>query len=100
MSLAPAPRAESVPLIGFGQVRHARLKPVRNAFSYATYFLMLPMRSLQRNGSGPLARNRWAPLSFFDADHGDGRGPAQGGALAWLDELLLAQGIEGADGEV
>ena len=100
MSLAPAPVAAPGPLIGFGQVRHARLKPVRNAFSYATYFLMLPMRSLQRNGSGPLARNRWAPLSFFDADHGDGRGPARGGALAWLDELLLAQGIEGADGEV
>lgn len=99
--MRPAPAtAEPGPLIGFGQVRHARLKPVRNAFAYATYFLMLPMRSLQRNGSGALARNHWAPLSFFDADHGDGRSAAQGGALAWLDELLLAQGIEGADGEV
>ena len=94
-------RAEpSQALIGFGQVRHARLKPVRNAFTYGTYFLMLPMRSLAVAGPGALVRNRWAPLSFFDADHGDGRGPAQGGALAWLDDLLLQQGIEGADGEV
>ena len=90
----------AAPLIGFGEVRHTRLKPVQHAFAYATYFLMLPMRTMQREGSGPLARNRFAPLSFFDADHGDGRGPAEGGALAWLDELLAREGIDGADGEV
>lgn len=86
--------------IGFGQVRHCRLRPARNAFVYGTYFLMLPMRSLQAHGPGALARNRLAALSFFDKDHGDGRGPAQGGALAWLDELLLSQGIDDASGEV
>jgi DUF1365 family protein len=87
-------------LLGFGEVRHTRLKPVRNAFVYGTYFLMLPMRSLQRNGPGALALNRSAPLSFFDVDHGDGRGPQQGGALAWLDALLASEGIDCADGEV
>ena len=87
-------------LIGFGQVRHRRLKPVGNAFAYGTYFLLLPMRSLQQNGPGNLARNRRALLSFFDRDHGDARGPEQGGALAWLDELLQAQGIADASGEV
>jgi DUF1365 family protein len=87
-------------LIGFGVVRHTRLKPVRHAFAYDTYFLMLPMRSLQRNGPGRLARNRHTALSFFDADHGDGRSAQQGGALAWLDELLRLEGIEDADGEV
>ena len=87
-------------LIGFGQVRHRRLKPVANAFCYPTYFLLLPLRSLQRNGAGALARNRRAPLSFFDADHGDGRGMDAGGALAWLDELLQSQGILDASGEV
>jgi DUF1365 family protein len=87
-------------LIGFGQVRHTRLKPVRHAFAYATYFLMLPMRSLQRQPSASLARNRRALLSFFDADHGDGRSAAQGGALAWLDELLQRDGIGDAQGEV
>lgn len=95
-----ADRARSQPLIGFGEVRHARLKPVRNAFVYGTYFLMLPMRSMASKGSGTLARNRFAALSFFDADHGDGRSITQGGALAWLDELLHKEGITDATGEV
>ncbi len=87
-------------LLGFGEVRHTRLKPVRNAFVYGTYFLMLPMRSLQQNGPGSLARNRFALLSFFDKDHGDGRSTEQGGALAWLDALLQSEGITDATGEV
>lgn len=93
----------ATPLIGFGQVRHTRLRPAHNAFTYATYFLMLPMRSLQHNAAavqGPLALNRHAPLSFFDRDHGDGRTPEQGGAIGWLDELLQRDGILDATGEV
>ena len=88
--------------MGFGQVRHLRLKPARNAFAYRTYFLMLPMRSLQLAGVGPspLPRHRLAPISFYDRDHGDGRGPQSGGALAWLDELLAREGVLDADGEV
>ncbi|MEY4757850.1 MAG: hypothetical protein RJA34_2748 [Pseudomonadota bacterium] len=88
------------PLIGFGQVRHTRLRPVRNAFAYPNYFLLLPMRAMKIQGSGDLAVNRRAALSFFDIDHGDGRSPEQGGALAWLDELLSQQGIADATGEV
>ncbi len=90
----------NAPLLGFGQVRHARLKPARNTFVYGTFFLMLPMRSLRRKGAGELAYNHSGLISFFDADHGDGRSVAAGGALAWLDELLAAQNIEGADGEI
>ncbi len=92
-------------LIGFGQVRHTRLRPARNAFVYATYFLMLPMRSLKSmsaqsaKAGGSLAMNRFAPISFHDCDHGDARSPAQGGALGWLDDLLAAQGITDATGE-
>jgi DUF1365 family protein len=37
-------------LIGFGQVRHTRVRPARHAFAYATYFLMLPMRQMKREG--------------------------------------------------
>jgi DUF1365 family protein len=81
------------PLIGFGQVRHTRLAPVRNAFAYGNYFLMLPMRRLRTHGAGALAFNRFAPLSFYDIDHGDGRGPERGGALAWLDSLLADEGV-------
>jgi DUF1365 family protein len=97
---AGTPARSGTALIGFGQVRHRRLKPVDHAFAYGTYFLLLPLRSLQANGPGALARNRRALLSFYDRDHGDGRGPEQGGALAWLDELLQAQGITDATGEV
>ena len=84
-------------LIGFGQVRHTRLRPVRHAFAYPTYFLMLPMRSLHTSA---LALNRRAALSFYDCDHGDGRGPEQGGALAWLETLLAAENITDAAGGI
>jgi DUF1365 family protein len=87
-------------LIGFGQVRHTRVRPARHAFAYATYFLMLPMRQMLREGGGALPVNRRGLISFHDADHGDGRGVDQGGALAWLDELLQREGITDARGEV
>lgn len=92
-AVKPVPAA--VPQIGFGQVRHTRLRPARHAFTYPTYFLLLPMRSLHCHGSAAMAHNRRAALSFFDRDHGDGRE----NALEWLDELLRREGIEDADGE-
>ena len=84
------------PRIGSGVVRHRRLRPALNAFEYRTYFLMLPMRALRRCGSDALRRNRFGLLAFHDRDHGDGREDA----LAWLEELLRAEGIRDADGEV
>lgn len=83
-------------LIGFGRVWHRRIRPVQNAFGYASYFLMLPMRALRARPDATLRRNRFGALSFFDRDHGDGRDDA----LAWLDELLAAEGIDDATGEV
>jgi uncharacterized protein len=91
--------SEAVPLMGFGQVRHTRLRPRRHAFAYPTYFLLLPMRQLAIR-PGALAVNRPAAIAFYDADHGDGRGPAAGGALAWVEELLHNHGIDDADGEI
>ncbi len=102
MSAAPGRPTQArtaVPLIGFGQVRHTRLRPRRNAFAYATYFLLLPMRQLAAQ-AGTLAVNRPGAISFWDTDHGDGRGPDQGGALAWLDELLRHEGITDATGDI
>jgi DUF1365 family protein len=90
----------AVPHLGFGQVRHKRVKPVEHAFSYPTYFLMLPMRSLavvsKNVSTSALKRNRWGALSFYDKDHGDGRADS----LAWIDELLRHEGIDDATGEV
>ena len=99
---APDPHHTAVapaPLLGFGQVRHTRLRPKRHAFAYRTFFLMLPMRS-QALAVGALPVNRRGAISFHDVDHGDGRSAAQGGALAWLDELLRAEGIDDATGQV
>ena len=93
------PMFDAVPLLGFGQVRHTRLRPVRNAFAYPTYFLLLPLRSMHAvpsHSSGPLAHNRSGLLSFFDRDHGDGRD----NAVAWIDELLRREGVDDATGEI
>jgi uncharacterized protein len=91
---APATPAQA--LIGFGRVWHRRLRPAHNAFSYANYFLMLPMRTLRTHPQAALRRNRWGALSFYDADHGDGRSDA----LAWLEDLLAQEGVDDAQGEV
>ncbi len=87
-------------MIGFGQVRHARLRPTPHAFNYGTFFLMLPMRRLQHDTAGALPINRAGAISFHDVDHGDSRDATSGGALAWLDELLQHEGITDAAGEV
>lgn len=86
-------------MLGFGQVRHTRLRPKHHAFSYRTFFLMLPMRSMASAADVSLPINRSGAISFHDVDHGDGRSAAQGGALAWLDELLHSEGITDATGE-
>lgn len=92
----------NLPHIGFGNVWHTRLRPCRHRFVVPTFFLMLPMRTLRRQpkSADPLALNRTGALSFRDADHGDGRGPREGGALAWLEALLSAEGIHDAQGEI
>ncbi len=85
------------PLIGSGPVRHRRLRPTPHAFSYRAMFLLLPMRSLERNAALlPIARNHFGAMSFYDADHGDGRSDS----LAWLQDLLATEGIADADGEI
>ncbi len=86
----------AVALLATGSVRHRRLRPAEHAFAYRSYFLLLPMRALRRDGPGALVRNHFGLLSFHDADHGDGRADA----LAWLDELLRAEGVLDAAGEV
>jgi DUF1365 family protein len=84
------------PLLGLGQVRHTRRHPVRRAFAYPTYFLLLPLRQLRAAASPALKRNRFGLISFHDRDHGDGRADC----LAWIDEVLAREGITDATGEV
>lgn len=84
------------PLIGFGHVWHRRVRPVENQFRYRSHFLLLPLRTLREHPSPILRRNRFGILSFHDCDHGDGRQDA----LAWFEELLAAEHIHDADGEI
>lgn len=97
-----AAAAAPVAHIGFGHVWHTRLRPRRHRFVAPTFFLLLPMRTLRRRpeAAGVLALNRPGLLSFRDADHGCGCSPRPGGALAWLEGLLQAQGIDDAHGEI
>lgn len=93
----PRMNVEHRPEIGFGQVFHARLRPVPNSFRYPAYFLRLPLRSLAGR-SQPLRWlkfNRPALFAVNDADHGDGRP-----LLDWIDGLLRCEGIEDASGEI
>jgi len=93
------PIASTVPIkIGFGHVWHQRLRPAANSFRYPSFFVMLPLRLLRATPAswGALAHNRPGVLSFRDRDHGDGRADA----LQWLEDLLNAEGIGDADGEV
>jgi uncharacterized protein len=90
--------SKNTALLGVGQVRHSRLRPVRNSFAYSTYFLMLPMRSLRDKPCPHLPRNRFGLISFSDSDHGDGRPDS----LAWLEDLLAAESVPktDVDGEI
>lgn len=85
-------------MISMGSVRHQRLRPASNVFSYGVFTLMLPLRTLGDSalGSKLCSRNRFNLLSFHDSDHGDGKTPL----LLWIDQLLLSEGITDADGEV
>lgn len=92
------PPETAAPQLCFGQVRHHRLRPRVNAFEYGTYYLRLPLRALGQRGFGRalVSRNRFNLLSFADADHGDGKRPL----LEWIDDLLKAEGVPDADGEI
>ncbi len=95
--LPPDPATPQAQLC-FGQVRHTRLRPVRNAFAYGNYYLRLPLRALGDAdfGCALFSRNRFNLLSFADRDHGDGKQPL----LAWIDALLMREGVSDADGEI
>ncbi len=76
------------PLISSGLVRHSRLRPAGNTFSYSVFTLMLPIRTLGNAAfsNGVCSRNRFNLLSFHDRDHGDGATPllTRGWPQRWL----------------
>lgn len=74
---------------------HKRLFPKVNAFSYRIYYLALPLCAMK---DMPLARNRFAPLSFYDADHGTRENGAD--LDAWARAILAKFGMTAANGKI
>lgn len=85
---------EIKPQLFFGKVMHGRLFPKRNYFTYGIYYLALPLSKL---ANIPLAHNRFAPMSFYDCDHGQ----CDGSDLEdWARGILADYNIKSADGDI
>ena len=86
--------------INCGVVKHSRLRPAKNAFSYGVFTVSIPMRSRRRNtqllSKTGLHDNRPGLCSFYDRDHGRG----EEDSLAWLESILQDHGIDYVDGEI
>ncbi len=80
-----------------GRVFHKRVRPIEHAFSYAAFFLRVPLSQLDRLGNRWFSRNRFNLLSFYERDYG----PRDGSSLeAWMRALLKREGIHAADGDI
>lgn len=85
------------PEICVGRVFHKRLRPAAHQFSYAVFFLRLPLSRLNELGNRWLSRDKFNLLSFMTRDYG----PRDGTSLEqWLRRLLAGEGIGSADGEI
>lgn len=88
---------ESAPEICRGRIYHKRWKPFEHAFSYAVFFLRVPLQAQARLASRWLSLDRFNLLSFHRRDYG----PRDGSDLeTWARGLLAAQDIDAADGEI
>ena len=82
------------PHILFGDVMHARLFPKKNAFRYGIYYIAIP---LSNKTDLPIARNRFAPLSFYDRDHGE---CDESSLEKWARTILARYGLDKVDGDI
>lgn len=84
----------NTPQIIFGKVMHARLFPKKNHFTYGIYYLSLPLSHLKNL---PIAYNKFAPLSFYNSDHG----ARDGSNLEdWARDILRSYNLEKIDGDI
>jgi uncharacterized protein len=83
----------------FGDIRHKRIRPAKNAFTYPAFFLRVPVHALIENSLDAsnlpgvskylFGINRTSALSFHEKDHGDGRG-----CWPWVCNLLHDAGLQ------
>ncbi|MDP1734687.1 MAG: DUF1365 domain-containing protein [Sulfuritalea sp.] len=88
-------------LLCTGKVMHARFaarqSPTAHSFVYPLFFLALPLSQLPDAGNRWFGIERARPLSLRYRDHGARDGSP---LLPWIRQLLAAEGITAADGEV
>ncbi len=78
-----------------GRVMHRRKHPVENRFVYPVFALLLNLDELDSLNNWLFGVNRFRPLSFNFADHGDGGDPRQ-----WARAQLQAAGITDCKGAI
>ena len=82
-----------------GEVVHERFRPKKHKLRYRVFSMLMDIAELPRLKEYSLffGYNRWAPLSFFDCDHG----PRDGTSLrAWAQETMRNAGIEFDEGPI
>ena len=86
--------------INFGDVKHSRLRPAKNAFGYGVFTVSIPMRARRQNpqllSNGGLGDNKLGLCSFFDKDHGLGGKDS----LAWIENILQENNLLNKEGEI
>lgn len=78
-------------------VFHKRYSPRVNAFTYAVYYIALPLSALEVAGNKVFGINRAALMSFQHRDHGARDGSD---VRPWIRGVLARFGVSAADGEV
>lgn len=96
---AEAQTADAAAALYFGDVMHARLKPMGHRFSYRVMSLLIDLDRLdEADRQSPLfAVNRAAPYSFNEADHGERDGSS---LRAYAQRCAAVRGIDLAGGRV
>jgi uncharacterized protein len=96
---AEAHPADAAAVLYFGDVMHARLKPMGHRFSYRVMSLLIDLDRLDEAGrQSPLfAVNRAALYSFNEADHGERDGSS---VRAYAQRCAAARGIDLTGGRV
>jgi DUF1365 family protein len=96
---AGAHPANAAAALYFGEVMHARLKPIGHRFSYHVMSLLIDLDRLdEADRQSPLfAVNRAALYSFYEADHGERDGSS---LRAYAQRCAAARGIDLTGGRV
>ena len=84
---------EVAPKLFFSKVMHKRILPRENKFTYKMYYLAFPLSKID---DLKIPLNKFAPLSFFEKDHGKKDGS---NINVWAKDQLNKYSIS-ADGEI